>query len=119
MSGFKIATLALAEFDEKEFSTAKLPDELGHLLWREYGRSPRRIQVEFPSPKTSGRWVLKNLGYVGLLPLSRDRVLSLQPKVPIVNVFRMLEYAYRLDVFPRTRRRSWCADDARAIRELG
>lgn len=33
------------------------------------------------------------------MPLGRDRVLSLQPKVPIASVFRMLEYAYRLDVF--------------------
>lgn len=91
--------MVLEEFDEKKFSKARLPTELGHALWKEYGR---RIQVEFPSPKTGDRWVLKNLGYVGVLPLSRDHTLSLQPKVPISNVFRMLEYAYRLDIFHKS-----------------
>lgn len=91
--------LVLREFEARSFSRAELPDDLGELLWREHGSEPCRIEVEFPSPKTEGKWVLKNLGYVGLLPLSRDRTLSLQPKVPIDNVFRMLEYAYRLDVF--------------------
>jgi 5-methylcytosine-specific restriction enzyme subunit McrC len=92
--------LVLPEFEERSFSRAELPDDVGERLWREYGSSPgKRIEVEFPSPKTDGKWRLKNLGYVGLVPLGRDRILSLQPKVPITNVFRMLEYAYRLDAF--------------------
>lgn len=91
--------LILEEFDPQEYSVAELPYELGEQLWREYGMSPRKLDVEFPSPKTNGRWRLTNPGFVGLLPLGSDRTLSLQPKVPIVNVFRMLEYAYRLDVF--------------------
>ncbi len=92
--------IVLPEYEERSFSRQELPDDVGERLWREFGSSPgKRIEVEFPSPKTDGKWRLKNLGYVGLVPLGRDRVLSLQPKVPITNVFRMLEYAYRLDVF--------------------
>lgn len=91
--------LVLDEFDPREFSRSELPDDVGERLWREHGVQPRRLDVEFPSPKTEGRWRVRNLGYVGLLPLGPDRTLSLQPKVPIANVFRMLEYAYRLDVF--------------------
>lgn len=92
--------LVLPEFEERSYSRAELPDDVGERLWREFGSSPgKRIEVEFPSPKTDGRWRLKSLGYVGLVPLGRDRLLSLQPKVPITNVFRMLEYAYRLDAF--------------------
>ena len=92
--------LVLPEFEERSFSRADLPDEVGERLWREFGSAPgKRIEVEFPSLKTEGKWRLKNLGYVGLVPLGRERVLSLQPKVPIANVFRMLEYAYRLDAF--------------------
>jgi 5-methylcytosine-specific restriction enzyme subunit McrC len=93
------STLVLEEFRARDFSRSELPDEVGERLWQEYGSDPRRIDVEFPSLKTGGKWRLKNLGYVGLVPLGPDRVLSLQPKVPILNVFRMLEYAYRLDVF--------------------
>jgi 5-methylcytosine-specific restriction enzyme subunit McrC len=92
--------LVLPEFEERSFSRADLSDDMGERLWRGFGSSPgKRIEVEFPSPKTDGKWRLKNLGYVGLVPLGRDRILSLQPKVPITNVFRMLEYAYRLDAF--------------------
>lgn len=93
------STIVLREFDERFFTRNELPDDVGEALWQEHGTQPRRLEVEFPSPKTSGQWRLKNLGYVGLLPLSDDRILSLQPKVPIANVFRMLEYAYRLDIF--------------------
>jgi 5-methylcytosine-specific restriction enzyme subunit McrC len=92
--------LVLPEFEERSFTRVELPDDVGERLWLEFGSSPgKRIEVEFPSPKTEGKWRLKNLGYVGLVPLGRERVLSLQPKVPIANVFRMLEYAYRLDAF--------------------
>lgn len=99
VSGSAPSALVLTEFQERSFSSNELSDDLGQQLWEQYGRSPRRIEVEFPSPKTDGQWRLKNQGYVGLLPIGPDRVLSLQPKVPIANVFRMLEYAYRLDAF--------------------
>ena len=106
--------LVLTEFVERTFSREELSDDLGMQLWETYGSSPQRISVEFPSPKTDNKWVLKNLGYVGLIPLGRDHTLSLQPKVPVTNVFRMLEYAYRLDIFRK-------GDDlvgARSMREL-
>jgi 5-methylcytosine-specific restriction enzyme subunit McrC len=99
VSGAAEGQLVLDEFDPQDFSRTELPDEVGERLWREYGVQPRRLDVEFPSPKTNGRWRLRNRGYVGLLPLGPDRTLSLQPKVPVSNVFRMLEYAYQLDVF--------------------
>ena len=99
MTDLAAGSLVLGEFDPQEYSVAELPPELGEQLWREYGMPPRKLDVEFPSPKTNGRWRLTNPGHVGLLPLGSDRTLSLQPKVPIINVFRMLEYAYRLDVF--------------------
>jgi 5-methylcytosine-specific restriction enzyme subunit McrC len=35
---------------------------------------------------------------VGALPLAADFILVLKPKVPLGNLFRMLEYAYRLDL---------------------
>jgi 5-methylcytosine-specific restriction enzyme subunit McrC len=91
--------LVLEEFGKRSFSRRELPDELGDLLWQEHGSKPECISVEFPSPKTGNHWALTNQGWVGLLPLGPDRTLSLKPKVPISNVFRMLELAYRLDVF--------------------
>jgi 5-methylcytosine-specific restriction enzyme subunit McrC len=55
--------------------------------------------VEFPSPKTDHRWELTAQGWVGYIPLSPELGLSLQPKVSLEGLFRMLEYAYRLESF--------------------
>jgi 5-methylcytosine-specific restriction enzyme subunit McrC len=58
-----------------------------------------KVAVEWPTPKTGDRWQLTSLGWVGFIPLGEDRGISLQPKVPIGNLFRMLEYAYDLRSF--------------------
>jgi 5-methylcytosine-specific restriction enzyme subunit McrC len=52
--------------------------------------------VEFPSPKTGGDWQLTAQGWVGYIPVSTEITLALRPKVKLSNLFRMLEYAYRL-----------------------
>jgi 5-methylcytosine-specific restriction enzyme subunit McrC len=88
--------LTLTEFQERRFAPEAFSSTVAELLWREHGS---RVSVEFPSPKTGGEWVLKNTGWVGLIPLGQEKLLSLQPKVPVVNLLRMLEYAYRLDAF--------------------
>ncbi len=44
-----------------------------------------------------GKWGLTSQGWVGFLPVTADFGLSLEPKVPLVSLFRMLETAYRLD----------------------
>lgn len=86
--------LELVEERRSEFSPDELSYELGDTLWKHYGKY---VSVDFPSPKTGGRWVLTPRGYVGYIPLSEELALSLQPKVGLESVFRMLEYAYRLD----------------------
>jgi 5-methylcytosine-specific restriction enzyme subunit McrC len=88
--------LELREFEPERYSSAELPYEVAYRIWQQY---PTQIAVEFPSPKTDGQYELTNRGWVGVVPLGRDAVISLEPKVPLANVFRMLEYAYRLDAF--------------------
>ncbi len=70
--------------------------EVGETLWRNYGK---QVAVEFPSPKTGGKWQLTAQGWVGYIPLSKELGLAMHPKVPLSNLFRMLEYAYRLESF--------------------
>jgi len=55
--------------------------------------------IEYPSFITDDKWEFKSQGYVGYIPLSEDYHFSLQPKVPISNLFQMLEYAYNLKSF--------------------
>lgn len=64
-----------------------------------YARAAGKLGVEAPGPATGHRWRLTPGGWVGYLPIDDDLAISLQPRVKLGNIFRMLEYAYHLDVF--------------------
>ena len=83
----------LEEFQTRSLGLDDLSPEQGERIWRLF---PKQVAVEFPSPKTGGAWQLKNLGWAGYLPIDATLGLLLTPKVPIANLFRMLEYAYDL-----------------------
>lgn len=71
-----------------------LSEQQGEMLFQRYGK---QVNVDFPSPKTRGRWCLTAQGWVGQIPLDDEVVLTLTPKVPLTNLFRMWEYAYNLE----------------------
>lgn len=96
MSASSVRWLELPEYQPLRITRAALTEEEGLLLWREYHRY---LKVEFPSPSTDGQWKLCAQGWVGTLPVSPDLHFSLTPKVPVGNLFRMLEVAYRLKQF--------------------
>jgi 5-methylcytosine-specific restriction enzyme subunit McrC len=91
-----LAPIRLKEYQTTHLPRTALSDAEGELLWRTYGNY---VAVEFPSPKTEQQWELTPRGWVGYIPLSSDRVLALEPKVTLGNLFGMLEYAYRLPGF--------------------
>lgn len=66
----------------------------GESLWQQY---PHIVNVEFPSPKTQNQWELKSDSWVGFIAASPRLGLELYPKVPLANIFRMLEFAYQID----------------------
>jgi 5-methylcytosine-specific restriction enzyme subunit McrC len=86
--------LSIIEFREKHFPKDKINQEDGEKLWRKFGT---QISVDAPSFKNNYQWVIKSLGYVGFIPVSEEFNLSIQPKVPLKNLFGMWEYAYQLD----------------------
>lgn len=88
--------ILLTEYETQQLPAAALPASVGERLWRDYGA---QIVVDFPTPKTDGRWQLTALGWVGVIPLAPDVTLRIQPKVPLHNLFRMWAYAYRLRSF--------------------
>jgi len=99
--------IELIEYQPKRLPTGVLSYELGEKLWQTYGS--KGIDVKFPSPCTSNQWELTSQGQVGQIPLSPDIFLSLQPKVPLSNLFAMLEYAYNLRSFHFLEGWSHCA----------
>ncbi|MDQ3815977.1 MAG: McrC family protein [Armatimonadota bacterium] len=86
-----------------EYAPCRLPRDAmsasdGMALWRDYGK---QIVVDYPSPLTDGQWQLTAQGWAGYVPLSSEVHLALRPKVAVSNLFRLLEYAYRLPmIFP-------------------
>jgi 5-methylcytosine-specific restriction enzyme subunit McrC len=88
--------IELDEFSPKRLLRSELEESVADRLWREY-RS--QVSLDYPSPKTDGQWQLTAQGWVGYIPLAPDIGISLRPKVKLGNLFRMLEYAYRLRSF--------------------
>lgn len=42
---------------------------------------------------------IKSNGYIGYIPVNEKYIIRIKPKVNVSNVFRMLEYAYKLESF--------------------
>jgi 5-methylcytosine-specific restriction enzyme subunit McrC len=88
--------IELFEYEPREISRQQLPLEAAELIRREHSNA---IKVEATSFLPDSNWKLTAQGVVGYLPLTSQVGLRLLPKVPIENIFRMLEYAYDLQSF--------------------
>lgn len=88
--------IELTEYSSEEFEINEIEDAIAETLWRNYDRE---VTVDFPTPKTGNKWKLTAKGWVGHIPVTPDFHLSLLPKVPLGNLFGMLEYAYKLKSF--------------------
>ncbi len=83
----------LTEYQPTSVPRVVLSPALGARIWRHYGR---QIQVDFPSPKTGDQWQMTPLGWVGIAPVTPTLRLEIAPRVPVRNLFGMLEYAWDL-----------------------
>jgi 5-methylcytosine-specific restriction enzyme subunit McrC len=90
----KLRIEELTEYQTRTFGEDELSEDIGKLLHASYGK---QIVVQPPSFLNNRCWQLTSQGWVGYIPLTDSFHLSLIPKVPVANLFRMLEYAYRLD----------------------
>ena len=86
--------IELPEYDARSFNREEIPEDLAREL---HGLFGNQVAVEPPSFLNNNSWRLTSQGWVGYIPLTDDFHISLVPKVPIRNLFGMLEYAYRLD----------------------
>ncbi|MEM7343107.1 MAG: restriction endonuclease [Chloroflexota bacterium] len=88
--------IKLTEYTPLHLPNDALSNQEAQQLWQQYRQ---QIAIEAPSFKTDDQWRLTAQGWVGQIPLTRQLTLVLQPKVPLDNLFRMLEYAYNLQSF--------------------
>lgn len=88
--------IQLVEYERRSLPRSDLKEEEAREIHQTFGC---KIEVEWPSPKTNDRWQLTSLGWVGFVPFGEGRRISIQPKVPLKNIFGMLEYAYDIRAF--------------------
>jgi 5-methylcytosine-specific restriction enzyme subunit McrC len=85
--------IELTEYVPRFIARAEITESEGEKLYRAGGSA---VSIDFPSPNYDWKWRLTSLGWVGHIPATPDLWLRLNPKVPLGNLFRMLEYAYKL-----------------------
>ncbi|MEI6444373.1 MAG: restriction endonuclease [Nostocales cyanobacterium ELA583] len=93
MKPANLRVIEITEYQNKSFSRDEISEEVGIILYEKY---KNQVDVDFPSPKTRYQWKLTAKGWVGYIPINSDLALKINPKVPIKNLFGMLEYAYNL-----------------------
>ncbi len=91
--------IELTEYKPCQFPPDKIDYDIATKLWQEYDEKGKKIKVEFPTPKTNNKWQFTSQGWVGYIPITPDFHIILKPKVPLHNLFGMLEYAYNLRSF--------------------
>lgn len=86
--------IVLTEYQKQSFGKFEFSEDVINSIHHSYSN---QINIETPSFLNDHNWILNSKGWVGYIPASDQMHFSLLPKVPIFNLFRMLEYAYRLD----------------------
>jgi 5-methylcytosine-specific restriction enzyme subunit McrC len=91
--------MQLITIEEEKESRIPKADIDENLLVSLHRHHRERIDIAFPTFLNDYSYVLRSKGCVGQIPISDDITLRISPKVPISNIFRMLEYAYNLRSF--------------------
>ncbi|MBN3869170.1 McrC family protein [Nostoc sp. JL33] len=92
----QLIIIELTEYENKSFKLDEIPYSAGVELYEKY---KIQVDIEFPTYKTRENWKLKARGWVGYIPVTPELHLKINPKVPIQNLFGMLEYAYNFKGF--------------------
>jgi len=91
--------MELKEYELRILDRDSIPESVGKKIHHNYDKE---IEIEFPNPKTQDKWHLKSKGRVGNIPITPEFHIAIRPKVPINNLFGMIDYAYNLKIkFPQ------------------
>ena len=88
--------LKLVEEKTSYLSRDKLDDSSALAIHHDY---KNQIYINYPNPFNNFTYVIRSRGFVGYFPINENVSLQIVPKAPVTNIFRMLEYAYRLKSF--------------------
>jgi 5-methylcytosine-specific restriction enzyme subunit McrC len=86
--------ILLTEYQTYSLPQSAFSESAAQILWQHYSA---QVDLEPPSYRTNNQWLFRPQGWVGHIPLTADIGLTIRPKVPLDNLFRMLEIAYQID----------------------
>jgi len=90
--------IELTEYQLATFEQDSIPESVGQKIHQNYAKE---IEIKSPDFTTNNKWELTSKGIVGKIPITPEFHIFIRPKVPINNIFGMLEYAYKLKIkFP-------------------
>ena len=87
--------IELTEYKTASFEQYSISESVGQKIHNNYDKE---IDIEFPNFKTKYQWHLKSKGRVGNIPITPEFHIAIRPKVPINNLFGMIDYAYNLKI---------------------
>ena len=93
----------LKEQEDLALDLSALSMDEGQTILTQYSKY---IEIFFPTPRHHNQWVLRNQGFVGILPITLDLTLWLQPKTSLATVFSLLEWTWAfkgLNLFDQVR----------------
>ncbi|MFB8790903.1 MAG: hypothetical protein U7123_19125 [Potamolinea sp.] len=88
--------IQLTEYKSLSIPRTQIPELVIDELKQKYSS---QIEINLQYSKTGDLWTLTSKGWVGYIPLTPEFQIALYPKIPLSNLFGMLEYAYKLKSF--------------------
>ena len=88
--------IELTEETPRMLTLAELTQEEALAVYKRFGA---QVAVSFPTILTNDCFELRPADYVGQIPISSDLLIRITSKIPVANIFGMLEYAYQLKSF--------------------
>jgi 5-methylcytosine-specific restriction enzyme subunit McrC len=88
--------IELTEHQTKSFLRAEIPETIIDEIEQNYSQ---QIKINIKRSKTGDRIEIQAKGWVGHIPLGENFQITILPKIPLLNLFQMLEYAYNIESF--------------------
>ncbi|HEY9702650.1 MAG TPA: hypothetical protein V6C58_09400, partial [Allocoleopsis sp.] len=88
--------IELIEHQTKSFERIEIPETIIDEIEQNYSQ---QIEVKIKRSQRGDRIELKAKGWVGHIPLGEKFQITILPKIPLLNLFQLLEYAYNIESF--------------------
>jgi 5-methylcytosine-specific restriction enzyme subunit McrC len=83
-----MANISLIEYQPRYLEKSEIDEKIEEIICQNYDKY---LKLEAPSFKNQRRWKLTPQGYIGVIPITADLTIRIQPKTPIANIWKMID----------------------------